>query len=766
MASRARSRAAVDRLLATMLMARKAISATQFCGSATVSDFGVAKALSSSTAGGSTLTGTGVAIGTPAYMPPEQASADPHTDHRADIYAFGVVAYELLAGQHPFAGKTTPQQLLAAHMSEVPQALASTGPLGSGVPSVLGALVMRCLAKDPAERPASAAELLEVLDGTAWSGEHRPRPARRPWVGIAAAILTVAVAAGAYAWGTRRSLAVVADPTGPVMLAVLPFENAGPSEQTVFTDGLTDAVTAKLVALPGLAVIDRQSAAQYRQTTKSAKQIGAELGVLWLLEGVVRWAKDAGGVWRAQVTPTLVDARAGTTRWTGTPVVITPGDPFTAQGDIATKVADALAVELRPNDRAALARRMTNSPEAFAAWVRGVAAWDAVAYGASTEGMKRAAAEFETAVALDSMFAEAWGELAAVYYALAIFTTVDRDSEARTRATIDRALVHAPGQPRVLLALAGLRFDYDHDTTSADTLVARALSAAPNDPAVLRGASILLLLRQHADSGYALAKRAAVLDPRSMRSLVLVANEAVMMRRWDDARRYSDASVALDSTDSRGWAVLLELTFNLEDTTTQRRTLDRALAHVSRPDNTVLGYMPYIGGAYGSRYVALSARELGITALYDSVLFYYSIKADVFHHRGEPAGARVYYDSIRTLLMSRPLTGPYAPTLLLQRALAEAGVGDTAVARRTLVTALATARRTASRPDLTDVFFPRSAAAVYARLGEPETAVRWLAAGLASPSGGYTSRRYAMEPSLFVLRGTPAFERFLREHPQ
>ena len=128
------------------------------------------------------------------------------------------------------------------------------------------------------------------------------------------------------------------------------------------------------------------------ETTKSAKQIGAELGVPWLLEGVVRWAKDAGGVWRAQVTPTLVDARAGTTRWTGAPVVITPDDPFTAQGDIATRVADALAVELQPNDRAALARRMTNNPEAFAAWVRGVAALDAAAYATSTDGMKRAAA--------------------------------------------------------------------------------------------------------------------------------------------------------------------------------------------------------------------------------------------------------------------------------------------------------------------------------------------------------------------------------------
>ena len=186
-------------------------------GTAMVTDFGIAKAISRSRTEGAvdrpaaeTLTQFGTSLGTPAYMAPEQAAADPATDHRADLYAWGVLAYELLAGQHPFAGKTTPQQLLAAHMSEVPRALASTGPLGSGVPPALGALVMRCLAKDPGERPASAAELLEVLDGTAWSGEHRSRTARRPWVGIAAAILTVAVAAGAYAWnrGGARPLSL------------------------------------------------------------------------------------------------------------------------------------------------------------------------------------------------------------------------------------------------------------------------------------------------------------------------------------------------------------------------------------------------------------------------------------------------------------------------------------------------------------------------------------------------------------------------------
>jgi eukaryotic-like serine/threonine-protein kinase len=307
-------------------------------GTAVVTDFGIAKALSASRTQApeatdqrpdhGTLTQVGTSLGTPAYMAPEQAAADPDVDHRADLYAWGVLAYELLAGRHPFAGKTSPQQLLAAHLAELPAPLASTGPAGRAVPPRLAALVTRCLAKDPAARPASAAALLAGLDDAVRAGGPTAT-VRRARLG-ALAVVALVVAAGAGTAWRRRTPAVPAEAGGPVMLAVLPFEHAGPADQAVFTDGLTDAVTAKLGRLPGLAVIDRQSAAQYRRTTKSAKQIGAELGVPYLLQGVVRWARDGAGAWRAQVTPTLVDARAGTTRWTGEPAVITPADPFTA----------------------------------------------------------------------------------------------------------------------------------------------------------------------------------------------------------------------------------------------------------------------------------------------------------------------------------------------------------------------------------------------------------------------------------------------------
>src|SRR5437867_4940279 len=129
---------------------------------AVVTDFGVAKALGEAT-GETTLTSVGVTLGTPAYMAPEQAAADPHVDHRADIYAVGTLAYEMLAGRTPFTAPT-PQALLAAHITQTPEPVSKHRP---AVSAALNGLLMRCLEKRPADRWQSAAELLGQLEAAA-----------------------------------------------------------------------------------------------------------------------------------------------------------------------------------------------------------------------------------------------------------------------------------------------------------------------------------------------------------------------------------------------------------------------------------------------------------------------------------------------------------------------------------------------------------------------------------------------------------------------
>jgi tetratricopeptide (TPR) repeat protein len=152
---------------------------------AVVTDFGIAKALSASRtiAPFETLTHIGTSLGTPAYMAPEQAMGDPNTDHRADLYALGVVAYELLAGERPFLG-TSPQELVRAHLMQTPQPIGERVP---GLPGPVAGLVMRLLAKEPADRPASAEECLQILSGSVTATAPTPaaRP-RRPWGPVAA----------------------------------------------------------------------------------------------------------------------------------------------------------------------------------------------------------------------------------------------------------------------------------------------------------------------------------------------------------------------------------------------------------------------------------------------------------------------------------------------------------------------------------------------------------------------------------------------------
>jgi serine/threonine-protein kinase len=159
-------------------------------GHAVVADFGIARALAVATGTGGApndlITATGVALGTPAYMAPEQTVGDASLDHRADLYALGLVTYEMLTGAHPFAGRTA-QALAAAHLTETP---APVGERRAGVPPAIAALVMQLLAKDPAARPPSADDVLRVLDDPAAVPATSERR-RRSAVGVAAAVLIV-----------------------------------------------------------------------------------------------------------------------------------------------------------------------------------------------------------------------------------------------------------------------------------------------------------------------------------------------------------------------------------------------------------------------------------------------------------------------------------------------------------------------------------------------------------------------------------------------
>jgi serine/threonine protein kinase len=275
---------------------------------AVVTDFGIAKALSASrtSAPGGTLTQVGTSLGTPAYMAPEQAAGDPNTGHCADIYAFGCVAYELMTGAPPFAYKQ-PHQLFAAHMKEVPIPVQAKRP---DCPPELAALIMKCLEKDPENRPQSARDLLRLLDTGTGQRAAPPRGKakwsnRREVIVSAVLAIIVAIAAAIAAYVKRDAVDIRS-------LAVLPFVNVGgDTANAYFAEGMADELTTELSKVPGLTLASRSAAFRFRGQNVDVRAVGKELGVGAVLEGTVRRAGD-----RLRLSAQLSNATTGKLLWT------------------------------------------------------------------------------------------------------------------------------------------------------------------------------------------------------------------------------------------------------------------------------------------------------------------------------------------------------------------------------------------------------------------------------------------------------------------
>jgi len=730
-------------------------------GSAVVVDFGIAKALSAAKthAPGGTLTVVGTSIGTPAYMSPEQAAADPDIDHRADIYAWGVVAYELLAGRHPFEGKKTPRQFLAAHLSEQPSPLAT---IVTTVPRPVAELVMRCLEKDPERRPQSADDLVAQLGAGSSESIRAPDAVREKtakWTVPAIAALVLAIAAGGFAaWNYRGATAARAN----VMLAVLPFENQGPADQEYFVDGLSDAVNGKLAGLAGVSVIDRRSTLQYKKTTKPVKQIGSELGVEYVLGGVVRWARVASGGWRAQVMPTLVNTSNSTTKWAGEPVVVSSDDPFTAQTEIATKVASALQLALGTEDRRELASRPTRNMAAYDAYLRGKSMLEA-GYRSSTSvrGLDQAISEFQRAVLLDNEFAQAWAMLAIARYNRAEAVPDDTASMSKVRYAAQRAAALDPNDPAVVDVRSGMAF-FSGDRVRARKIISEAVARGIVSPELLiRYAWDLRALKQE-DSARAVMDRVLKLNPRHAPVLEEAANMGLQDKDWSRAGRHARSLIALDPTDERGWSRLVQIGRLRGDTAAIRQGIAEAFRYIPAPSNLLLSFMVYAGGEMGLRFTRMTPDQLRIETLEDSIAYYYDNKADLFVGRSEPERARVYYDSIIAKLEGRRLSGPGEPFLRLYLAHSYSVIGRSTDAQRELerMKAVAVALHQVNEdgsPDLDR----RVVAGILANTGQTGEAVRELRRLVANSA--WTRSGLAQVSKLKALRGNPVFEAFLRE---
>ena len=497
-------------------------------GQAMLADFGIARALNA--VGDDNLTGTGMSIGTPGYMSPEQAAGEKAIDARTDIYSLGCVLYEMLAGEPPFTGPSM-QAVIVRVMTETARPLDVVRP---AIPRQLAGAVAQAMSKTPADRPATAGEFARLLESTATlpAATALPTPARRRWGWIAAAAVVVAAGAGTVLMVSKRG------GTAPNehRVAVLPFENAGSVDDQYFADGMTDEVRSRLSAIHGLRVTARASSSQYRRSSKSPRQIGRELGVEYLLSGTVRWSK-INGVSRVRVTPELMDVSNLETRWSQ-PYDTVMSDVFQIQASIASKVAEALNVALAPPVREQIARPSTSNLDAYDEFLKGeqitssVGTNDAVVLGKGVE-------HYERAVQLDSTFVRAWSAIARAR-SLIEGSGPTKEGVERARIAAERTVQLAPDRPEARLAMGSYLMAIKVDFAGAREQFLAGLEHDPNNAQLLTDLATVERSLGRFDDALTHARQATLLDPRSVSSARRVA------QLLHDQRRYAEELAAWD----------------------------------------------------------------------------------------------------------------------------------------------------------------------------------------------------------------------------
>lgn len=436
-------------------------------GNARIMDFGIARSLKKKGD-----TGVGVLIGTPEYMAPEQVETS-EVDHRADIYSLGIILFEMLTGKVPFQGDT-PVSIALLHRKAMPPNPRSVNP---EIPEDLNGLILKCLEKNKERRFETAKETLEALKKIGRSHSPYDRieskkslasTVRKVKIFKKPVILAVLLIAAVLAAGigirhfTGESPAVG---SSLKMMVVLPFENLGPPGDEYFADGITEEITSRLSSLQGLGIISRTSAKHFKQSQKTAKQIGEELGVDYVLDGTVQWDRSQDRKGRVRVTPQLIRVSDDTQLWSESFDRVIE-DIFSVQAEIAEQVARQLDITILAPNQEALHSKPTENLEAYNFYLKGKEHEYAGWLNSSDEEFEQAIRMLDRATDLDPDFALAYAQKSLIQSRM-IFFGADQTQERLedARRALDKALELQPELPDTQLALAfyyywGL-FDYD-----------------------------------------------------------------------------------------------------------------------------------------------------------------------------------------------------------------------------------------------------------------------------------------------------------------
>jgi TolB-like protein/Tfp pilus assembly protein PilF/tRNA A-37 threonylcarbamoyl transferase component Bud32 len=713
---------------------------------AIVADFGIATAREA--ASEERLTEAGLAVGTPAYMSPEQAGGAPQVDGRSDIYSLGCVLYEMLCGAPPFTGPT-PQAVMAQ------QVLATLSPVRArreDVPQAVELALAKALAKEPADRFATAAELTVSLEGSATTPPPLPAAVRASRRRAAALLGLGAVAATAFlfALGLQRH-----EPgrNETPRIAVLPFDNLGAPEDGYFADGITEEITSRLAMIPTLGVISRTSAEQYRGTDKSIKEIGRELGVAYILEGSVRWEKSPSGS-RVRVTPQLIRVSDDRHLWSGR-FDETLEEVFEVQSRIAEQVASELDLALRQPQHEAMAAKPTEDLQAYDFYLRGN---DLLSKAGDPEAVLKAERMYLQATELDPGFALAFARLARARIWQFHFSDRTVGKLAAAREAVDSALALDRALPEAHLALGQVHYwgELDYETALREFRLAHAGDPGNGDIAWARG----LVERRLGQWEQALAslRKAVELDPRSVVKHMDLFEVYLRQRQYGAAEQYVDRALALQP-DAPIYVFKAMLVVTRDgDLASATRVLEEGARRAGLQNLAAWTAQYDLGAALWHRLPDSAQKAVdGVTMTMvgaDSA-GYYLLKARMHRLRGHEAVSRAYFDSAATVLAGRTASRPEDPALHADLGFAYAGLGRREDAMREGQRAVEL--RPSSKDTWLGVDMLRSLAITYATLGEADSAVKQLRLLLEVPSW-ISAPGLRADPTWDPIRRDPEFQ--------
>ena len=615
---------------------------------AVIADFGVARAVDA--AAGERLTSTGLAVGTPAYMSPEEASGSEAVDGRADVYALGCVLYEMLSGEPPFVG-ASPQAVIAQRFRALPTPISKRR---SGIRRSVDYALERALAIRPEDRFASAGEFAAALESTrvpirSWLPAASARMSRRSLmlVGMALVLVLTGLAVWRREAGTKSGAVV----TGALSVAVLPFKNAGVPEDEHFANGMTDEIRGRLARLPGLQVIASASADKYRDSGKKLEEVGRELGAQYLLVGKVRRERGENGATRVRISPELIQVAnvpAATTRWQRVFDTLV-ADVSHVQTSIAREVAGALHVEVGPSEDQVFGLSQRRDPEAYEAYLKGQ---EIMRQGASgPKDLQRAIDEFRRAVAKDSSFAAAWAQLG--WAKAALWRNGSKESELLEEAKRDgeRALRlgGAEAEARQVLALYQL---LKGNRGAAREETRKGLQVDPSNARLVGYMASFIELEGRWAEALNYRRRAAALDPAAAGHAAGLATTLLWLRRYPEARVAADRYVILGPSNPEAYQLRAMASLAEGNLQEARKVIRAGEAHV--PADELIAFVATYWDLFWLLNERQQSRLLQLTPaeFYGDTVWWQIASAATRMMRGDDAGARSQAERARRALIA------------------------------------------------------------------------------------------------------------------